>query len=85
MLVVRVHAELLGRQKLPPELVIDRLWNERAADMWQFEDYLARNGVRVVKLFLHVSKGEQADLQRPRLTAAGTRELARARRARLRQ
>lgn len=59
VLVVRVHPELLGRQKLPPELVTGRIWKERCQDIRQFEDYLARNGVRIVKFFLHVSKREQ--------------------------
>jgi PPK2 family polyphosphate:nucleotide phosphotransferase len=59
VLVVRVHPELLARQKLPPELVTKRIWKERFEDIRTFEHYLARNGVLVCKFFLYVSKKEQ--------------------------
>jgi PPK2 family polyphosphate:nucleotide phosphotransferase len=59
VLVVRVHRELLARQKLPPELVTKDIWKERFADINAFERYLARNGTLIVKFFLHVSKEEQ--------------------------
>jgi PPK2 family polyphosphate:nucleotide phosphotransferase len=59
VLVVRVHEELLARQKVPKELVTKRIWKERYEDIASFERYLARNGVLVLKFFLHVSKGEQ--------------------------
>jgi PPK2 family polyphosphate:nucleotide phosphotransferase len=59
MLVVRVHREFLERQKLPPQLVTEHIWKERAEDVNAFERYLTRNGVVVRKFFLHVSKGEQ--------------------------
>ena len=59
VLVVRVHEELLQPQKLPPELVTRHIWNERLADIARFEAYLARQGVIVLKFFLHVSRGEQ--------------------------
>ncbi len=59
MLVVRVHPELLHGQKLPPHLVTDDIWKERFEDVRNIEQYLGRNGVVVVKFFLHVSKGEQ--------------------------
>jgi len=58
-LVVRVHPELLARQKLPPEVVTKRIWDERFEDISHFERYLHRNGVLVRKFFLHVSKAEQ--------------------------
>ena len=58
-LVVRVHPELLERQKLPPELVTKNIWKERFKDIRAFERYLTRNGVVVRKFFLHVSKKEQ--------------------------
>jgi PPK2 family polyphosphate:nucleotide phosphotransferase len=58
-LVVRVHPELLEKQKLPPELVGKRIWKERFQDIRSFERYLTRNGVLVRKFFLHVSKREQ--------------------------
>ena len=59
VLVVRVHPEILAKQKLPPELVTKRIWKERYEDIASFERYLARNGVAVVKFFLHVSRKEQ--------------------------
>jgi PPK2 family polyphosphate:nucleotide phosphotransferase len=59
VLVVRVHQELLARQKLPPKLVGKGIWTDRLEDIASFERYLARNGVAVVKFFLNVSKKEQ--------------------------
>src|SRR5262245_6583020 len=59
VLVVRVHPELLERQKLAPELLHKRIWKERYEDIRNFERYLSRNGVVIRKLFLHVSKKEQ--------------------------
>jgi PPK2 family polyphosphate:nucleotide phosphotransferase len=59
MLAVRVHPEFLKAQKLPPELVSKKIWDQRAKDIRNFEHYLARNGVLVRKFFLHLSKGEQ--------------------------
>ena len=59
VLVVRVHPEILGRQKLPPEVVTKKVWQERYEDISSYERYLARNGVAVVKFFLHVSRKEQ--------------------------
>ena len=58
-LVVRVHPEFLGQQKLPPELVTKKIWEQRFKDIRNFEQYLANNGIAVVKFFLNVSKKEQ--------------------------
>lgn len=58
-LVVRVHEELLHKQKLPPALVTKDIWDERFEDIRGFERYLSRNGVLVRKFFLHVSRKEQ--------------------------
>ena len=58
-LVVRVHPELLEKQKLPPELVTKNIWKERFQDIRRFERYLTRNGIVVRKFFLHLSKKEQ--------------------------
>ena len=58
-LVVRVHRELLEKQKLPPELVTKDIWKERFQDIRSFERYLSRNGVVIRKFFLHVSNKEQ--------------------------
>jgi PPK2 family polyphosphate:nucleotide phosphotransferase len=59
LLVVKVHPELLDRQKLHASLVTRHLWDERYEDIRNYERYLDRNGVRVVKFFLHVSHAEQ--------------------------
>jgi PPK2 family polyphosphate:nucleotide phosphotransferase len=59
VLVVRVHPELLKRQKLPPSLVTRDIWIQRFKDIRGFERHLARNGVLVLKFFLHISKEEQ--------------------------
>jgi PPK2 family polyphosphate:nucleotide phosphotransferase len=58
-LAVRVHPELLGRQKLPGALVGERIWKGRFKDIRNFEHHLTRNGTAVRKFFLHVSKKEQ--------------------------
>ena len=59
VLVVRVHPEFLAKEKLPPEVVGKNIWEERFEDIQNFEQYLARNGIVLPKLFLHVSKKEQ--------------------------
>ncbi|MGA7486294.1 MAG: polyphosphate kinase 2 family protein [Xanthobacteraceae bacterium] len=59
VLVVRMHPELLARQKLPSELLGKNIWRQRFEDIGEFERHLARNGVAVAKFFLHISKGEQ--------------------------
>jgi PPK2 family polyphosphate:nucleotide phosphotransferase len=59
VLVVRVHPEILRRQRLPPQSVGRRIWDERLADIAQFEDYLMRQGTILLKFFLHVSREEQ--------------------------
>ena len=59
VLVVRVHSELLGSEKLPKSLVSKEIWRERFEDINAFERYLTRNGIAILKFFLHVSKKEQ--------------------------
>lgn len=61
VIVVRVHPELLDAQRLPPRPGVDagRLWEERFEDINGFERHLSRNGTRLIKCFLHVSRDEQ--------------------------
>jgi len=59
VLVVRVHPEILGQQRLPASLVTRQIWKDRFEDISAFERYLARNGTLILKFFLHVSKEEQ--------------------------
>ncbi|HKE56721.1 MAG TPA: polyphosphate kinase 2 family protein [Pyrinomonadaceae bacterium] len=58
-LVVRVHADYLTNEKLPASLITKDIWDQRFADIRNFERYLANNGTVVRKFFLHVSKAEQ--------------------------
>ena len=60
-LVVRVHPEILAKQKIPPRLVTRNIWRERFEDIVAFENYLARNGTVILKFFLNVSKQEQRE------------------------
>lgn len=59
LLVVRVHPEILAKQKIPTSLVTKNIWQERFEDISAFEKYLARNGTVILKFFLNVSKEEQ--------------------------
>ncbi len=59
VLVVRVHPEILEKQKLPPGSAGKRIWNERLTDIAHFEDYLSRQGTVILKFFLHLSSKEQ--------------------------
>jgi PPK2 family polyphosphate:nucleotide phosphotransferase len=59
VLVVRVHKELLERERIPRSLITKDIWNERFADINAYEHYLSRNGIVVRKFFLNVSKEEQ--------------------------
>jgi PPK2 family polyphosphate:nucleotide phosphotransferase len=59
VLVVRVHPELLRRQRLPDELVDKKIWKRRFEEIGNFERYLTSNGILIRKFFLHVSRQEQ--------------------------
>jgi PPK2 family polyphosphate:nucleotide phosphotransferase len=60
-LVVRVHPEILAKEKTPPKLVTKNIWRERFEDIAAIERYLARNGTVILKFFLNVSKQEQRE------------------------
>jgi PPK2 family polyphosphate:nucleotide phosphotransferase len=59
VLVVRVHPEILARQKLPPGKRGKGFWEDRYDSINDLERHLARNGTAILKFFLHVSKDEQ--------------------------
>ncbi|MFZ4406612.1 MAG: polyphosphate kinase 2 family protein [Paracraurococcus sp.] len=59
VLVARVHPEILAGQNLPPGLRGKKIWDERLQDIANYEGYLARQGIVVVKFFLNVSREEQ--------------------------
>jgi PPK2 family polyphosphate:nucleotide phosphotransferase len=60
VLIVRVHPEILKAENLPEELTDEKeIWSGRYRSIVNLEDHLYRNGTRVIKFFLHVSKEEQ--------------------------
>jgi PPK2 family polyphosphate:nucleotide phosphotransferase len=59
VLVVRVHPEVLKKERIPEEVVGKDLWNKRFEDIGNVEKYLTRNGVVIRKFFLNLSKKEQ--------------------------
>jgi PPK2 family polyphosphate:nucleotide phosphotransferase len=60
VLVVRVHPEILRSQGLPNELLDEKsIWRERYRSIVDLEEHLHRNGTRIIKFFLHLSKAEQ--------------------------
>jgi PPK2 family polyphosphate:nucleotide phosphotransferase len=59
VLIVRVHPEILEREKLPAAAVDDKIWEHRFKDIRAFERYLGRNGTLILKFFLNISKEEQ--------------------------
>jgi PPK2 family polyphosphate:nucleotide phosphotransferase len=59
VLVVRVHPENLDRQKLPPASKRGDVWQRRYREINDWERYLTDNGIKVVKLFLNLSKEQQ--------------------------
>jgi PPK2 family polyphosphate:nucleotide phosphotransferase len=60
VIVVRVHPEILRTQGLPNDLLDEKtIWKERYRSIVDLEEHLDRNGTRIVKFFLHVSKNEQ--------------------------
>jgi PPK2 family polyphosphate:nucleotide phosphotransferase len=58
-IVVRVHPELLQKQKLPQQLITDGIWDQRFNDINNFESYLTHNGILPIKFFLNISRKEQ--------------------------
>jgi len=61
VIVTRVHPEILQRQKIPESLLQpnEGIWKGRYRDIVNLEDYLSRNGTRIIKFFLHLSRKEQ--------------------------
>jgi PPK2 family polyphosphate:nucleotide phosphotransferase len=59
VLVVRVHPEILKKQRIPEQFVDDEIWDKRLKAIRQNEKYLSRQGVKIIKFFLNVGKDEQ--------------------------
>lgn len=60
VLVARVH-DLVAQSQLPRELVTEEIWAQRYRQIRHFEQYLWENGTVVIKIFLHISIGEQRE------------------------
>lgn len=67
-LVVRVHPELLERERLPPGAIGKKIWDRRLRAISGFEHFLNEQGTIVLKFFLHVSRDEQKRRFMERLT-----------------
>jgi PPK2 family polyphosphate:nucleotide phosphotransferase len=59
VLVVKVHPEFLAAERIPDAKVNDDFWKGRYEDINNFEQHLSRNGTKIVKFFLNISKEEQ--------------------------
>lgn len=59
VLAVRVHPQILASQKLPGELNLETIWDDRLRSIREQEEHLARNGTVILKFWLNVSKKEQ--------------------------
>ena len=60
VLIVRVHPHILRSQNIPHELIHPkRIWDDRFMSINNLESHLVRNGTKIVKIFLHLSKEEQ--------------------------
>ena len=59
VLVVRVHPELLERQKLPQDKKGKDIWERRYREINDWERHLTDNGIKVIKILLNISKEEQ--------------------------
>lgn len=59
LVVVRLHPEILAKQRIPSKLVTRNIWQERFEDIRSFERYISRNGTLILKFFLNVSREEQ--------------------------
>ena len=59
VLIVRVHPEILHNEGLPDGLIGETIWEERYRSIVDLENHLYRNGTRIIKFFLHLSKEEQ--------------------------
>ncbi|MFQ3225581.1 MAG: PPK2 family polyphosphate:nucleotide phosphotransferase [Lentimonas sp.] len=68
VLVVRVHPEILKQQRIPEDLIVkNAIWEDRYQSIVEHEAHLHRNGTRILKFFLHLSKEEQAERFKARI------------------
>ncbi len=59
VLVVRVHPQILQKQRIPADLIDEDIWHKRLKAIRRYEKYLSQQGVRIIKFFLNVGKEEQ--------------------------
>src|SRR5919108_1337398 len=60
VLIVRVHPEILQAERLPDDALDEKsIWRDRFRSIRHLEAHLHRNGTRIIKFFLHISKKEQ--------------------------
>jgi PPK2 family polyphosphate:nucleotide phosphotransferase len=60
VLIVRVHQSILDAERLPKKLLDEKtIWRDRYRSIVNLEDHLYRNGTRIIKFFLHLSREEQ--------------------------
>ncbi len=59
VLIVRVHPKILASQRLPGELNLETIWDDRLRSIREQEEHLARNGTVIIKFWLNVSKKQQ--------------------------
>ena len=72
VLIVRVHSEILEMQGIPHELINkESVWDHRYQSIVEMEKHLHRNGTRIIKFFLHLSKEEQRKRFLDRIDAPG--------------
>ncbi len=67
VLVVRVHPEFLGPQRLPKRTLGEGLWKQRFAEINHVEEFLVNNGFEILKMYLNISKEEQCKRQLARI------------------
>lgn len=60
VIIARVH-DLVATSQLPTSLVGDGIWDDRYRQIRDYERYLHENGIKVIKIFLHLSKDEQRE------------------------
>jgi PPK2 family polyphosphate:nucleotide phosphotransferase len=59
VLVVRVHPEILQKQRIPEKFIDDDIWDKRLKAIRQNEQFLSRQGIKIIKFFLNVGRDEQ--------------------------
>src|SRR6266704_2158606 len=60
VLIARVHPEILRSEGIPDALLDEKtIWHDRYRSIANLERHLSRNGTRIIKFFLHLSKEQQ--------------------------